>query len=477
MDLSKNEHYKSKKPLKRSIFLFVLAFFTLLCFVLNILTYRSFNYSLYESYNKRMNDVLEYVYSHTDIEDLSTCVLTGEESPKYYELVSFMDSIMEDFDIHYLYIVVPYFNGDDYGMMNVISADTAEGRENDPDGYYLGYILRDVYELSELERYQSYLDKDNISYFKNFSTWGYDYTAMMPLINKKGEHFAALCVDIEVDDVEKSIKTYTSICVLLIVFSGALFFMMFLLWMNRNITEPIRKLEKSVVSFAERSHEQKDPALLNYEDPGIHTQNEVESLSNAVNQMSQDMRIYVNNIIDAEGKVEDMKNQVSHMDMLAYQDALTHVKNKAWYDKTELRVNEDISKGIARFGIIMIDLNNLKKVNDNYGHEHGNDYISGACHQICITYDHSPVFRIGGDEFIVLLENKDYDNRDVLFDEMRAAFKAFAEDDSRQPWERYSAAIGMAIYDQEKDSCMNDVFKRADELMYKDKMDSKMARK
>ena len=253
--------------------------------------------------------------------------------------------------------------------------------------------------------------------------------------------------------------------------------MMFLLWMNRNITEPIRKLEKSVVSFAERSHEQKDPALLKYEDPGIHTQNEVESLSNAVNQMSQDMRIYVNNIIDAEGKVEDMKNQVSHMDMLAYQDALTHVKNKAWYDKTELRVNEDISKGIARFGIIMIDLNNLKKVNDNYGHEHGNDYISGACHQICITYDHSPVFRIGGDEFIVLLENKDYDNRDALLDEMRAAFKAFAEDDSRQPWERYSAAIGMAIYDQEKDSCMNDVFKRADELMYKDKMDSKMARK
>lgn len=479
MDLRKDEQIlgKSKRPLKRSIFLFVLSFITLLCLVLSILTYKSFNYSLYESYNKRMIDVLEYVYRHIDIEDLSECVETGIESEKYTELVSFMDSIMEDFDIHYLYIIKPYLNGDDYEMMNVISADTAEGRETDPDGYYLGFILKDVYEREELERYQLYLNKDNISYFKNFSTWGYDYTAMMPLINDKGEHFAALCVDIEVDDVERAIQTYTVANVILIAFLGAMFFSLFLLWMNRNITEPIRKLEKSVVSFAEKSHEQKDPALLNYEDPGIHTQNEVESLSNAVNQMSQDMRIYVNNIIDAEGKVEDMKNQVSHMDMLAYQDALTHVKNKAWYDKTELRVNEDISKGIARFGIIMIDLNNLKKVNDNYGHEHGNDYISGACHQICITYDHSPVFRIGGDEFIVLLENKDYDNRDALLDEMRAAFKAFAEDDSRQPWERYSAAIGMAIYDQEKDSCMNDVFKRADELMYKDKMDSKMARK
>ncbi|SFP44778.1 diguanylate cyclase (GGDEF) domain-containing protein [Butyrivibrio proteoclasticus] len=478
MDLQKDDQFisKSKRPLKRSIFLFILAFITLLCLVLSILTYRSFNYSLYESYNKRMLDVLEYVYSHIDIENLSECVETGIESDKYTELVSFMDSIMEDFDIHYLYIIKPYLNGDDYGMMNVISADTAEGRKTDPDGYYLGFILKDVYELEELERYQHYLDLNKISYFKNFSTWGYDYTAMMPLINSKGEHFAALCVDIEVEDVERAIQTYTAANIVLIAFLGAMFFVLFLLWMNRNITEPIRKLEKSVVSFAQRSHYQLDPTLLIYEDPGIHTKNEVESLSDAVNQMSQDMRTYVKNVIDAEGKVEDMKSQVSHMDILAYQDALTHVKNKAWYDKTEIRVNEDISKGIARFGIIMIDLNNLKKINDNYGHEHGNDYIFGACHQICITYDHSPVFRIGGDEFVVLLENRDYENREKLLEELKVAFKLFMEDNSRQPWERYSAAIGMAIYDKNADSSMNDVFKRADKLMYEDKLQSKAAR-
>jgi len=400
-----------------------------------------------------MIDVLEYVYSHIDIEDLSECVETGIESEKYTELVSFMDSIMEDFDIHYLYIIKPYLNGDDYGMMNVISADTAEGRKTDPDGYYLGFILKDVYELEELERYQ-----------------------MMPLINSKGEHFAALCVDIEVEDVERAIQNYTAANIVLIAFLGAMFFVLFLLWMNRNITEPIRKLEKSVVSFAQRSHYQLDPTLLIYEDPGIHTKNEVESLSDAVNQMSQDMRTYVKNVIDAEGKVEDMKSQVSHMDILAYQDALTHVKNKAWYDKTEIRVNEDISKKIARFGIIMIDLNNLKKINDNYGHEHGNDYIFGACHQICITYDHSPVFRIGGDEFVVLLENRDYENREKLLEELKIAFKLFMEDDSREPWEKYSAAIGMAVFDKDKDSSMNDVFKRADKLMYEDKMESKAAR-
>ena len=236
------------------------------------------------------------------------------------------------------------------------------------------------------------------------------------------------------------------------------------------------RLEKSVVSFAERSHEQTNPDLLSYDDPHIHTKNEVESLSNAVNLMSIDMRNYVRNIIAAEDRVRDMKNQVTHMDMLAYQDALTHVKNKAWYDKIEERVNADIEAGKARFAILMADLNNLKKINDNYGHEHGNDYIFGACHIICVIFDHSPVFRIGGDEFVVLMENRDYDDKDKLIEELKIAYEETSKDESKEPWERYSSAIGVAVFDSAVDKCMNDVFKRADEAMYKHKQESKMAR-
>ena len=423
-----------------------------------------------------MLDIINYVDSHIDIEDLSECVATGEESEKYIELVSFMDSIMEDFDIHYLYIVRPVIEDDRMGMLNVISADTAYGREYDPDGYYLDFVLENVYDLKTLELYQKHLDMDEISYFKNFSLWGYDYTALKPLIDSKGDHFAALCVDIEVDDVQRAIRSYTVFNIILIAMLGNVFIALFLLWMTRNITEPISKLEKAVVSLAQRSHDQSDPDLVKYEDPHINTHNEVESLSNAVNQMSEDMRNYVKSILDAEGQVEDMKHQVYQMDVVAHQDALTHVKNRTWYDTVQERVNEDISKGTARFGILMSDLNNLKKINDNYGHEHGNDYIFGACHQICIIFDHSPVFRIGGDEFVVLLENRDYDNRDELIDQLKAAFDKSSKDATKEPWERYSAAIGVAIYDSAQDKCMNDVFKRADEYMYKDKVASKMCR-
>ncbi|RKM59286.1 sensor domain-containing diguanylate cyclase [Butyrivibrio sp. CB08] len=466
----------NKRPLKKSIFISSAIFFIFLCLVLSILTYTSYTRSLYHAYELRMTDIIEYVESHMDIEDLSNCVDTGVESEKYAELMDFMDSIMDDFDIHFLYIVRPISAETPTVMMNILSADTHLGRQTDPDGLTLNYMIEDGYEPQYLKLYMDAMESEGITFFKDFSDWGYDYTGVKPLINARGEKFALLCVDIEVSDLRSTIREYMIVNVVLIVILGFLFILFFIAWANRNITEPITKLEKSVVSFAERSHEQKDPDKLSYDDPHIMTHNEVESLSNAVAQMSSDMRAYVKSILDAEGQVEDMKSQVIQMDTVAYQDALTHVKNKAWYDKTKARVDEDIINGKAKFAILMIDLNNLKKVNDTYGHEHGDEYISGACHQICIIYSHSPVFRIGGDEFVVLLENQDYDHKDQLLTALRASFEASSIDEDREPWDRYSAATGMAIFDEENDVSMDDVFKRADTLMYQNKLESKMAR-
>ena len=466
----------NRKPLKRSIIIGCSVFIALLCLILSVLTYTTYTRSLYHSYEERMTDIIEYVYSHIDVEDLSECVTTGVESEKFTELVSFMDGIMEDFDVHYLYIVKPVEYEDTYVMMNIISADTALGRETDPDGYYLGLLIPEDYELKDVLLYKEAMENDGVTFFKNVSVWGYDYTGLLTLVDSKGDRFAALCVDFDVYELQKSIRTFTAINVALIVLLGCVFVVLFIIWMNRNITEPISRLEKSVVSFAEIAHDQKDPEKLNYDDPQIHTHNEVESLSNAVSKMSSDMKNYVRNILDAEGAVEDMKSKVTQMDMVAYQDALTHVKNKAWYDKVEERVNGDIAEGKARFGILMMDLNNLKKINDNYGHDHGNEYITGACHQICVTFQHAPVFRIGGDEFVVLLENADYDHREELLAELKEIFNMACRDAWKDPWEKYSCAFGMAVYDKSKDRIMEDVFKRADAIMYKDKQNSKLAR-
>ena len=416
-----------------------------------------------------MTDVLNYVYYHIDLDDLAECCETFEPSDKYWELQDFMDSIMETMKIHYLYIIIPLDPNTTSSIYNVLSADTKYGRTYDPDGYYLGYLIDDMYTNDQVEKYYKAMQDDDITFFEILSGWGDDYSGCMPLKDSTGKTYAILCVDIEFSEIHKVIWFYTLGSIILIVALGFFFAALFILWINHNITQPIILLEHSVGEFATLAHEDRDPALLIYKSPHIHTQNEVESLSNAIEQMASDIKDYAENILEAEDQVQDMKTQVTRMDMLAYQDALTHVKNKTWYDTIKERIDGDIESGIAEFAIIMADFNNLKTINDNYGHECGNNYIIGGTKLICQICPFSAVFRIGGDEFVILLETKAYEERDVLFNKLISEFKRSAADESKEPWERYSAAFGMAIF-SEYDTCVDDVFKRADKLMYDNKM-------
>ena len=87
-------------------------------------------------------------------------------------------------------------------------------------------------------------------------------------------------------------------------------------------------------------------------------------------------------------------------------DALTKVRNKRAYDLEVQRVEQELRDGKTDVGIAMIDMNFLKRTNDIYGHEQGNASLQKLCQTICGVFKHSPVFRIGGDEFVVILENQ-----------------------------------------------------------------------
>ena len=117
----------------------------------------------------------------------------------------------------------------------------------------------------------------------------------------------------------------------------------------------------------------------------------------------------------------------------------------------------------------MVDINNLKAINDEHGHRAGDQYIKGCCHMICEVFKHSPVYRIGGDEFAVLLQGSDYVNRKELCQQLRADYERTSAQRDVSPWLRYSAAVGMAEKAAD-DNSVELVFRRADEAMYRDKV-------
>ena len=88
---------------------------------------------------------------------------------------------------------------------------------------------------------------------------------------------------------------------------------------------------------------------------------------------------------------------------------------------------------------------------------------------VCTVFKHSPVFRVGGDEFVAILKGHDLEHREELRDQFKNELAALHDDNNLQPWERISAAIGIGLYDASTDKTAADVFKKADDLMYEDK--------
>lgn len=461
---------KRKKPIHKSLIVGSAVFVAFLCLILSIQSYLTYSKSLYKRYDDKLDNILNYITNQIDMDDLYQCTLTGQKSEKYEKVQTLLNGMVDDFELFYLYSL--FVRND--SMYNICSATSKEERARGEEDMKL-LETTDAYQPSEIQKFAKAIKEEKISYFEEDSDYGAAYTACKPYVNSVGVHFGVICADISIAELHKTVNHYVIYNVILTLCLGILFGLILIIWLRHNVTGPILALEKSARHFAEISRENKTPEELVFDDPDIHTNNEVESLANAISQMSQDMRNYVRGLLTAEAKARSAQKEVQGMTVLAFKDALTHVNSKVAYDKMKETLQEQINAGTAVFAIVMIDINDLKKVNDTYGHDCGDKYISGSCNIICTVYKHSPVYRIGGDEFVVILRNSDYENRNKLLKETEREFRKSMSKSDRLPWERFSAAIGMSDY-QSGDS-VDDVFKRADENMYEKKMQIKDSQK
>lgn len=173
---------------------------------------------------------------------------------------------------------------------------------------------------------------------------------------------------------------------------------------------------------------------------------------------------YLHELEETLQREQEQEQQLGSARQLAYTDPMTGVKSKHAYLEATTRIDKGIADGsLTEFGVIVFDLNGLKRINDTLGHEVGDRYIKEGCSLICGKFCHSPVFRIGGDEFVVLLEGSDYVNRKSLLE----SFDSVIDENQRQG--RVVVSTGIDIFEPGKDSCYSDVFERADKKMYERK--------
>jgi diguanylate cyclase (GGDEF)-like protein len=162
--------------------------------------------------------------------------------------------------------------------------------------------------------------------------------------------------------------------------------------------------------------------------------------------------------------------KINHL--LAYRDSLTGLRNTNSYWAWITDFDKEIENKEIVFGVLVLVINYLKETNDRYGHDVGNKLIVCAAQVVSGIFKRSPVFRIGGDEFLVILKNRDLENVDQLLEEFDAecANEVVSLEEEDIP---VSVAKGFARYDPRKDESFLDVFNRADDAMYENKREIK----
>ena len=241
--------------------------------------------------------------------------------------------------------------------------------------------------------------------------------------------------------------------------------------MASRITNPLLKLTSAATEISEGNYDVILPPEKN---------NEVGELSRSFRLAIDKIRARENDnkaLLDAQNRRIEMTTETLNkqnsdlvaLKNLAYVDSLTGVKNKTAYDDTTGYINEQIRSGTAEFAVLMCDLNYLKLINDNFGHKAGDLALKRAAKILCMTFPMSSVFRIGGDEFVVILTGVEYSR----LDEHVATLKDLL-DKERQSTDdldkRVSISVGSAVFERGTDHTYQNVFDRADQLMYEEKL-------
>lgn len=233
-------------------------------------------------------------------------------------------------------------------------------------------------------------------------------------------------------------RDHLLIAILLVTGSILAGYLVFTICMTRKIVKPLKELDRAAREIADGNM---DVSI------ECNTNDEVKTLTDSIQQMAQNLKSYVKEI-----------------NGLVYRDGLTGVKNKMYYFEYIKSLAEEQDK--KPYAVVIFSVMGLAKVNKKYGRSYGDAVIMTACREICREFSHSPIFRIGGDEFIAVLRGNDYMKLDELLEQ-------FAEQIKDKKLEESPDILVEIVYGVARsaggDEEYDEVFRRADREVFKKK--------
>ena len=275
--------------------------------------------------------------------------------------------------------------------------------------------------------------------------WGTFYSAYAPVFTSEKKISMIVGIDVWANWYNDAVWSHSRYIILVTAFGlvgGIVFSVLLFSSINRrfrtvltefnDLDDDVRRLISDIKPSSQANEEKK-------EDEG----DEIMALRSKIKRAQQDLKAYI-----------------AYTEQAAYVDPLAKVGSRSKYAE---RI--DAFDRNTPFGIALFDINELKHINDNYGHENGDRAIVALAEALKAVYPEDDIFRIGGDEMVVLLPYDKEAGEESLKRVGSFLCKYVKEQDF--PF-RLSVSKGITFL-EEGDRGYGDVFSRADTIMYEEK--------
>lgn len=293
--------------------------------------------------------------------------------------------------------------------------------------------------------------------------WGSFYSAYSPIFDSNGNVAGIIGVDFNAkwyeNQIARQIWMVIVACVLSIIGGGGIV----LLFTRRN-RKQFQVLNKEMGKMTDEIEELAEELSLTTGFQSV----DAERYMNPNKFKATDTSTLLQEIYDRLRSVrKELRDYIVKAHKMAYTDVLTGIGNRNAYFEVKEKLNKQIGKGDLSFAVAIFDINGLKNANDDYGHETGDLMIVSAAEILKKFFKAGTLFRIGGDEFVLLVENVSEEQMKIIFDKISTEVNAkiISKNEVHIP---LAISKGFSVYTPE-DTEVKAVVQRADAQMYQDK--------
>lgn len=396
--------------------------------------------------NERMLDISNTAAAMLNGDDLKNLTKDDIGSPEYQRVMDTLTYFQDNIELEYIYCITQKSEKE-----FVFSVDpTIE----DPGEFGAPIVYTDaLYNAS-----QGVAGVDDKPYVDE---WGEFYSSYSPVYDSEGKVVAVVAADFSTKWYNERIRR------ILFIVGGFLTFALFAsCFIAIAIASQYKKFFENLIKKMNDLSEGVETLIdeVSFDSDSIDPPIFVDTGSDR--RMKDVMDLLGEKLVIMQAR---LASQIEIIRSHAYIDGLTGMNNRTSYmEYLQILEKKMKEKPDLVFSVVVFDINQLKIINDDFGHDTGDKLIIAISQDIRDVFGMSRIYRIGGDEFVAILDDPDPS------DMIKAVKDIIARKNQESPifhdnTVEIGLSIGFATYDPANDKTYAEVFDRADNAMYADK--------